>query len=70
MEKYIHLSTILIKEWTSGKEIKQRITLAKKAFNRKKQLFCCKLDLELQKILMNCHTLCIRVMDAEKNGKE
>lgn len=35
----IYLGTILTVEWTSNKEIRQQIGMAKQDFNRKKQYF-------------------------------
>jgi hypothetical protein len=37
------------------REIKSRISMAKAAFNKKKNLFTSKLDLNLRKKIVNCY---------------
>jgi hypothetical protein len=46
-------------------EIKSRIAMVKVAFNKKKNLFTSKLDLNLRKKLVNCYTWSIDLCGAE-----
>jgi hypothetical protein len=46
-------------------EIKSRIAMAKAAFNKKKNLFTSKLDLNLRKKLVNCYIWRIALYGAE-----
>ena len=51
--KYVGI--MLIEDGRSTCEIKSRIDMAKSAFNKKKNLFTSKLDLNLRKRLVRCH---------------
>ena len=46
-------------------EIKSRIAMAKAAFNKKKNLFTSKLDLNLRKSLVSCYVWSIALYAAE-----
>jgi hypothetical protein len=46
-------------------EIKSRIAIAKAAFNRKKNLFTSKLDLNLRKKLVKCYVWSMALYGAE-----
>jgi hypothetical protein len=46
-------------------EIKSRIAMAKAAFNKKRVLFNCKIDLELRKRLVKCYICSIALYGAE-----
>ena len=46
-------------------EIKSRISMAKAAFNKKKNLFTSKLDLNLRKRLVRCYVCSIALYGAE-----
>jgi hypothetical protein len=48
------------------REIKSRITVAKAAFNKKKNLFTSKLDINLRKKLVMCFIWSIALYGAEK----
>lgn len=52
VKTYTYLGIVLTKELISEKEIRHRISMAKKAFMRKKWLLCDKSDLEPQKKLV------------------
>jgi hypothetical protein len=47
------------------REIKSRIAMAKAAFNKKKNLFSCKMDLNLTKKLVKCYVWNIALYGAE-----
>jgi hypothetical protein len=47
------------------REIKSRIAMAKAAFNKKKNLFTSKLDVNLRKILVECYICSIALCGAE-----
>jgi hypothetical protein len=46
-------------------EIKSRFAMAKGAFNKKRDLFTCNIDLELRKKLINCYIWSIALYGAE-----
>jgi hypothetical protein len=48
------------------REIKSRIAMAKAAFNNKKVLLTCKLDLNLRKKLVKCYIWSVALYGAEK----
>ena len=46
-------------------EVKQRIVMAKEAFNRKRRIFCGRLEKELRKRLVKCFVWCVVLYGAE-----
>jgi hypothetical protein len=54
VEEFNCLGSLITNDARYTREIKARIAMAKAAFNKKKHLFTCKLDLELRKELVKC----------------
>jgi len=50
------LGSIIINDARRTREIKSRIAMAKRAFNKMKALYGSKLDPDLRKKLVKCHT--------------
>ena len=55
VECFKYLGSILTNDGTCTREIKSRIAMAKAVFNKKKNLFTSKLDLNLRKKLVKCY---------------
>ena len=60
-----YLGSMLTEDGRCTCEIKSRIAMAKAAFNKKKNLFTRKLDLNLRKRLVRCYVWSIPVYGAE-----
>ena len=60
-----NLGSILTDDGMCTYEIKSRIAMAKAAFNKKKNLFAGKLDLNLRKKLVKCYVWSMAVYGAE-----
>ena len=60
-----YLGSMLTEDGRCTCEIKSRITMAKSAFNKKKNLFTSKLDLNLRKRLVSCYVWSIALYGAE-----
>ena len=65
MESFKYLGSILTNDGRCTCEIKCRIAMAKAAFNKKRALFTCTLDLELRKKLVKCYVWSIALYGAE-----
>ena len=60
-----YLGSMLTEDRRCACEIKSRIAIAKAAFNKKKNLFASKLDLNLRKRLVRCYVWSIALYGAE-----
>ena len=60
-----YLSSMLTEDGKCTCEMKSRIAMAKAAFNKKKNLFTSKLDLNLRKKLVKCYVWSMAVYGAE-----
>jgi hypothetical protein len=65
VESFKYLGSILTNDGRCTCEIKCRIAMAKAAFNKKRALFTCKLDLELRKKLVKCYIWSIALYGVE-----
>ena len=52
---FTYLGSVLTRDGYCTREIKMRIAIAKKAFNRNMSLLTCKLNIELNKKLVRCY---------------
>jgi hypothetical protein len=66
MEYFNYLGSMITNDARCTREIKSRIAMAKAAFNKKKNLFTSKLDLNLRKKLVKCYIWSIAFCGAEK----
>jgi hypothetical protein len=64
-EYFNYLGSMITNDASCTREIKSRIAMAKAAFNKKKNLFTSKLDLNLRKKLVNCYIWNIALYGAE-----
>ena len=55
LEFFKYLGSMLTNDGKCTREIKSRIAMAKAAFNKNKNLFTSKLDLNLKKKLVKCY---------------
>ena len=62
---YIYIYIMLTEDGMCTCEIKSRIAMAKAAFNKKKNLFTSKLELNLRKRLVRCYVWSIALYGAE-----
>ena len=62
---FIYIGSMLIDDGRCTCEIKSRIAMAKTAFNKKKNLFSSKLDLNLRKKLVKCYVWSMALYGAE-----
>ena len=65
MKCFKYLGTMLTEDGSCTCEIKSRIAVAKAAFNKKKNLFTSKLDLNLRKKLVTCYVWSMALYGAE-----
>jgi hypothetical protein len=65
VEYFKYLSSMITKDAQCTREIKSRIAMAKAAFNKKKNLFTSKLDLNLRKTLVQCYIWSTALYSAE-----
>jgi hypothetical protein len=65
VKSFKYLGSILTSNGRYTCEIKCRIAMAKAAFNKKRTLFTCTLDLELRKKLVKCYIWSIALYGAE-----
>jgi hypothetical protein len=65
VESFKYLGSILTNDGKCSCEIKCRIAMAKAAFNKKRNLFTSKLDLELRKKVVKCYVWSIALYGAE-----
>jgi len=65
VECFKYLGSILTNDGRCTCEIKSRITMAKAAFNKKKNLLTSKLDLNLRKKLVKCYIWSMALYGAE-----
>jgi len=65
VESFKYLGGILTDDGRCTYEIKCRIAMAKAAFNKKRALFTCTLDLELRKKLVKCYIWSVALYGAE-----
>jgi Tfp pilus assembly major pilin PilA len=65
VEYFNYLGSMITNDARCTREIKSRIAIAKAAFNKKKNLFTSKLDLNLRKKLVNCYIWSIALYGAE-----
>jgi len=65
MEYFKYLVSVITSDARCTHEIQSRIAMAKAVFNRKKNLFTSKFDLNLRKTLTNCHIWRIVLFRAE-----
>jgi hypothetical protein len=65
VESFKYLGSILTNDGRCTCEIKSRIAMAKAAFNKKRALFTCTLDLKLRKKLVKCYVWSIALYGAE-----
>ena len=65
-----YLGSMLTEDGRCMCEIKSRIALAKAAFNKKKNLFTSKLDLNLRKRLVMCYVWSIALYGADQKQLE
>jgi hypothetical protein len=65
VEYFNYLGSIITNDARCTREIKSRIAMAKAAFNKKKNLFTSKLDLNLRKKLVKCYLWSIALYGAE-----
>jgi hypothetical protein len=65
MEYFNYLGSWITNDARCTREIKSRIAMTKAAFNKKKNLFTSKLDLNLRKKLVKCYIWSIALYDAE-----
>jgi hypothetical protein len=55
VESFKYLGGMLTEDGSCTCEIKSRIAIEKDAFNKKRALFTCNMDLELRKKLIKCY---------------
>jgi hypothetical protein len=65
VEYFNYLGSMITNDARCTCETKSRIAMAKAAFNKKKNLFTSKLDLNLRKTLVKCYIWSIALYDAE-----
>jgi hypothetical protein len=65
MEYFSHLGSMITNDARCTREIKYRIAMAKAAFNKKKNFFTSKLDLNLRKKLVKYYIWSIALYGAE-----
>jgi len=65
VESFKYLGGILTDDGRCTYELKCRIAMAKAAFNKKRALFTCTLDLELRKKLVKCYIWSVALYGAE-----
>jgi hypothetical protein len=65
LEYFNYVSSRVINDSWCTREIKSRISMAKAAFNKKKNLFTSKLNLNWMKKLVKCNTSSTSSFDAE-----
>jgi hypothetical protein len=65
-----YLGSMLTDDARCTCEIKCRIAMTKATFNRKKNLFASKLDLNLRKKLAKCYIWSLALYDAVAKGKD
>jgi hypothetical protein len=65
VEYFNYLGSMTTNDARCTREIKSRIAMAKAAFNKKKDLFTSKLDLNLRKKLVKCYIWSIALYGAE-----
>jgi hypothetical protein len=65
VEYFSYLGSMITNDARCTREIKSRISMAKAAFNKKKNLFTSKLDLNLRKKLVKCYIWSIALYGAE-----
>jgi hypothetical protein len=65
VEYFSYLGSMITNYTRCTREIKSRISMAKAAFNKKKNLFTSKLDLNLGKKLVKCYIWSISLYGAE-----
>jgi hypothetical protein len=65
MEYFNYLGSTITNDARCTREIKSRIAMAKGAFNKKKNIFTSKLDLNLSMKLVNCYIWSIALYGAE-----
>jgi hypothetical protein len=63
--EYFNCLGSITKDARCTREIKSKIAMAKAAFNKKKNLFTSKLDLNLRKKLVKCHIWSIALYGAQ-----
>jgi hypothetical protein len=66
VEYFNYLGSMITSDAMCTREIKSRIAMAKTAFNKKKNLFTSKLELNLRKKLVKCYSWSIALYGAEK----
>jgi hypothetical protein len=65
VEYFSYLGSMITNDARCTREIKSRIAMAKATFNKKKNLFTSKLDLNLRKKLVKCYIWSIALYGAE-----
>jgi hypothetical protein len=65
LEYFNYLGSMITSDARCTREIKSRIAMAKAAFNKKKNLFTSKLELNLRKKLIKCYIWSIALYGAE-----
>jgi hypothetical protein len=65
VEYFNYLGSMITNDARCTHQIKSRIAMAKAAFNKKKNLFTSKLDLDLRKKLVKCYIWSIALYGAE-----
>jgi hypothetical protein len=65
MEYFNYLGSMITSDARCTREIKSRIAMAKAAFNKKKNLFTSKVELNLRKKLVKCYIWSIALYGAE-----
>jgi hypothetical protein len=65
VEYFNYLGSMITNDTRCTREFKSRIAMAKAAFNKKKNLFTSKLDLNLRKKLVKCYIWSIALYGAE-----
>jgi hypothetical protein len=65
VEYFNYLGSMITNDARCTREIKSRIAMAKAAFNKKRNLFTSKLDLNLRKKLVKCYIWSITLYGAE-----
>jgi hypothetical protein len=65
VEYFNYLGSVITNDARCTREIKSRIAMAKAAFNKKKNLFTSKLDLNLRKKLVKCYIWSLALYGAE-----
>jgi hypothetical protein len=66
VEYFNYLGSMITSDARCTREIKSRISMAKAAFNKKKNLFTNKLELNLRKKLVKCYIWSIALYGAER----